>query len=420
MDNEQNRSGAVIEKSGKMTTAGDVDLKRRMALKDYTTTITILEHLNDAICFFNSFGKIEYANSSALRMLNYSLSELRGQSIDNFIVEIEDDYLYGTTRLLLINRLKLLPVENTEALLRGKDRLIPVIIDCHLITGSDLTESYYLFTAKDMSRQRQTETERQESRALTIYRERMKTVGGLSVGLIHAVSQPLLALQLQTEILQQNFNRYKENPAKGEEKLREINRLIGRITDILKNIRQFAEGTREGRLEWVSIGDAVNRAHTLLSYEMEERKIDFHADLAEDLPRLLGNPMMLTEGIFNLMKNSLEALQPEGNNMEIRFTARQIADSWLELRVEDNALSIPVEIREKIFEPFFTTKSPEFHSGLGLTVSQKIFESLGGDLHYTSKEKNHNCFIVRVPVSGADERTLLNNLIQIHHNQSGA
>jgi signal transduction histidine kinase len=58
---------------------------------------------------------------------------------------------------------------------------------------------------------------------------------------------------------------------------------------------------------------------------------------------------------------------------------------WIEIRVKDNGVGIPDNLKEKIFQPFFTTKPAGQGTGLGLSLSYDIVtKGHGGELTMTS------------------------------------
>ena len=65
--------------------------------------------------------------------------------------------------------------------------------------------------------------------------------------------------------------------------------------------------------------------------------------------------------------------QEGGNSFEPTITAatKSLGDH-VEIRIRDNGIGVPAEIREKMFNPFFTTKPAGEGTGLGLSISHDI------------------------------------------------
>ncbi|MBN1531691.1 MAG: PAS domain S-box protein [Spirochaetes bacterium] len=95
---------------------------------------------------------------------------------------------------------------------------------------------------------------------------------------------------------------------------------------------------------------------------------------------VLGNRNGLNQVWMNLLNNALQAMDYRGT-LEI-LTRPQ--GEWIVVSVIDSGSGIPEEIRGRIFEPFFTTKQYGEGIGLGLDISRKIVESLGGRIEVES------------------------------------
>jgi two-component system, NtrC family, sensor kinase len=70
----------------------------------------------------------------------------------------------------------------------------------------------------------------------------------------------------------------------------------------------------------------------------------------------------------------------------------------VEIRVHDNGIGIPAEIKDRLFQPFFTTKPPGEGTGLGLSMSYDIMtRQHGGSISVDSKVGEYSEFTVRLP-----------------------
>jgi signal transduction histidine kinase len=70
----------------------------------------------------------------------------------------------------------------------------------------------------------------------------------------------------------------------------------------------------------------------------------------------------------------------------------------IEVRVRDNGVGIPPEIRDKLFQPFFTTKPAGEGTGLGLSISYDIVtQQHGGTITVDSEPGAFTEFTIRLP-----------------------
>jgi signal transduction histidine kinase len=115
-------------------------------------------------------------------------------------------------------------------------------------------------------------------------------------------------------------------------------------------------------------------------------------------------PQEMTRVFLNLFGNGFYAAtkrQREGGDPGVRPTltvsSRDLGDT-AEVRVRDNGVGIPPDIRDKLFQPFFTTKPTGEGTGLGLSISYDIVtQQHGGTIEVESEEGAYTEFVVRLP-----------------------
>jgi signal transduction histidine kinase len=98
--------------------------------------------------------------------------------------------------------------------------------------------------------------------------------------------------------------------------------------------------------------------------------------------------------LSNLLQNAIEAVPEESGRVVLRG---RVEDGWLLLSVKDNGPGIPEEVQRKLFTPFFSTKGPGKGVGLGLTITRRVIQSLGGTLQVVSAPGQGTEFLVRLP-----------------------
>src|SRR5207245_7697843 len=83
----------------------------------------------------------------------------------------------------------------------------------------------------------------------------------------------------------------------------------------------------------------------------------------------------------------------------LKVTTRDLGDQ-VEIRVRDNGIGMPPEVRAKLFTPFFTTKPTGEGTGLGLSITYDIVvQQHGGTITVDSREGEFTEFTVRLPRS---------------------
>ena len=103
-----------------------------------------------------------------------------------------------------------------------------------------------------------------------------------------------------------------------------------------------------------------------------ERSLDLAAGAADIFPQDITRALLnlILNGFYAATKRKAEA---NGGDYEPTLTAatKNLGDR-VEIRIRDNGIGIPPEVKEKIFNPFFTTKPAGEGTGLGLSISHDI------------------------------------------------
>ena len=116
--------------------------------------------------------------------------------------------------------------------------------------------------------------------------------------------------------------------------------------------------------------------------------------MPQDVTRVFLN--LFGNGFYAANKRRLSAKQP-GFRPTLRVTTRDLVDR-VEVKVRDNGIGMPPEVKEKLFQPFFTTKPTGEGTGLGLSISYDIVtQQHGGTIDVESEPNNYTEFTVRLP-----------------------
>jgi signal transduction histidine kinase len=113
------------------------------------------------------------------------------------------------------------------------------------------------------------------------------------------------------------------------------------------------------------------------------------------LPLVDTDEELLQSAMLNLVLNAIQAASgPE----EVILRAHRQGDRIV-MEICDQGPGIPEDQRDAVFDIFFTTK--EGGTGLGLPISRRIIEGLGGTLDLVPKPQPGSCFRASLPIARA-------------------
>jgi hypothetical protein len=274
-----------------------------------------------------------------------------------------------------------------------------------------------------------------EARDAMVRAEKMASVGRLGAGIAHEIGNPLGAVIGYLGILRRRL----EGP--NVELVDSAERESRRIDRIVRGLLDYAR-PRESRHEPLDVNAVVHESADLLATQGKFSGVALRLALEEDLPPVIGDPYQLQQVLVNLMVNATDALSDRGDaSLTVRTRARPVealpylparrrsdppgidyshrrrlatpaglvpgdpaAPEGLvvELSVIDNGPGISTEILEQVFEPFVTTKEPGAGTGLGLAVSARLIEGMGGTIRAGNRSGGGAAFTIVLPAAGED------------------
>jgi signal transduction histidine kinase len=222
--------------------------------------------------------------------------------------------------------------------------------------------------------------------------ERMATVGRLSLKVAHEIRNPIAAIELNAEMVQDIV---KIHPGADME---DATGLVAAIRDqvntldaLTEEYLAFARFPKQ-HFEEESINQLVEELAAFVRPVATRQGLTIHVATDRAVPLMEIDRALLRQAIHNLVKNGMEALSRGG---ALTITSRSDGDA-VEIAVSDTGAGISAEVAERLFEPFFTTKPQG--TGLGLSITRQIIEEHGGDLTWRNREGGGTTFVVRLPI----------------------
>lgn len=124
-----------------------------------------------------------------------------------------------------------------------------------------------------------------------------------------------------------------------------------------------------------------------------------------DFPVVKVDVLRLKQALLNLLSNAVKYNHPGG---EVRVECRTDRDGLLRIEVSDTGRGIPAEMLGKVFEPFDRLGAEESNipgTGIGLTVTKKLIESMGGTVGVESTVGRGTKFWIKIPIPRAEENS---------------
>jgi signal transduction histidine kinase len=253
--------------------------------------------------------------------------------------------------------------------------------------------------------------------------EKLASLGQLTAGIAHEIKNPLnfvnnfaaLSAELADELGEALA------PAPLDQKMRSE---IGELTQMLKAnlekvvhhgkradsiVKNMLLHSREGSGEHRSadINAIVEDSLSLAYHGARAEKPGFAITLRRDFDPEAGAakvyPQEITRALLNVISNGFHAATRRKENSEAGFeptllaTTRDLGGS-VEIRIRDNGIGVPPDVKEKMFNPFFTTRRAGEGTGLGLSMTHDIIvKQHGGRIDVETEVGAFTEFIITLP-----------------------
>jgi two-component system, NtrC family, sensor kinase len=213
-----------------------------------------------------------------------------------------------------------------------------------------------------------------------IMSERMAAIGQTITGLAHNIKNVLLLSKGGMDLMDQRLKDKSYDTL--DETWGIVKRGVDRINVMVNEMLDYSR-VREVRKNKVQVNDMLREIRETFAEEMTQRGVTCELELDRRCPPVMIDADGLDKALVNLLINAIEeCIEGEG---VIRLRSSYETEGCLAIEVADNAGGIPVEVLPRIFFPFFTTKGSK-GSGLGLAMTKKFVEDMGGRIEVQTKD----------------------------------
>ena len=369
----------------------EAEKARRQLDKQYQTLIAaspdsiITTHLNGIISSISDIGLEIFGASKKSDLIGLPFSTIVYHGNLQVIEEIFD----VTLREGL--------VQNKEILLKKKSNSVySAEISAALIQDYNGAPSSFMMIIRDISQRKIIENE-------LFHAKKLISLGEMASGIAHEIYQPINNIGLMVDKMLMSASKNdcsctKEIHATSEK----IFENIVRAQTIIDNIRSFSSTDNNYISADVNINKSIRNALLMVSEQCKHRSITLDFKPEQERFPVTGNIYKFEQVMFNLVKNSMDALeekkQLETSPFEMKILIRtfEVSDSVV-VSVEDNGIGISEKNIEYIMHPFYTTKESGKGTGLGLSISYGIIKEMNGEIRITSNPMRGTTVIITLP-----------------------
>ncbi len=397
-----------------------------LVTNQFQETVTLLERIQESsalqeavlnaasrisIIAADASGKIMVFNRGAERMLGYSAEEaMNGKRPSDFHhgLELEERCREMSERVgkpikgpeLLLEYARQKMAEEREWTYVKKDGTrFPVSLSVTALYGAGKAVTGFLCAAIDITQRKKAEQEIKAAMRAAENANRAKST--FLANMSHELRTPLNAIIGYSEMLEEEAEDLDLDDFIPD--LQKINaagkHLLSLINDIL-DLSKIEAGRMEMLIEEFDlpklVKEVVATAHPLVEKNYNEMALE----CPDDLGTITADMTRVRQVLFNLISNAAKFTE----NGKITLKVKKESDDkveWAYLGVTDTGIGMTEEQVKKIFEPFTqadaSTTKKFGGTGLGLTITKRFCEMMGGDIYVESEEGKGTTFTVKIP-----------------------
>lgn len=212
----------------------------------------------------------------------------------------------------------------------------------------------------------------------------------------HEIRTPMNAIIGLSESILQSGN----VPSEIYEDVKNISRAGDTLLEIVNNIldiTKIEEGKTEVKIEPYNLADTIAELKNITEISLAEKPIKFNVEIIGNVPnRLRGDQVKVYQVLMNLLSNAVKYTQ-KGN---ITFSIESInfgSKATLTFKVKDTGIGIKKTDYDKIFQKFERLDQEQKNiqgSGLGLSITKRLVDMMGGKISFESEYQRGTTFTV--------------------------
>jgi len=362
---------------------------------------TLFEECKDAIVINTPEGKVVDVNQAFLNLFGYTRDE--GMEIN-----VREHYIHPADRVKFRQELEHKgAAKDFEAKLRKKDG---TEIDCLLTStawrAKDSSILGFQGILHDITERKRAQEELRLAKEAAEEANRAKSA--FLANMSHELRTPLNAIIGYSEMLQEEAaDLGQEGLTPDLQKIQAAGKhLLALINDIL-DLSKIEAGRMDLFLETFDVALMIQDAAMTIQPLVEKNSNTLAIHCADDLGTMRADLTKVRQSLFNLLSNACKFTAQGTITLAV---SRETVDEavWLTFRVADTGIGMTPEQMGKLFQAFVqadaSTTRQYGGTGLGLTITQRFCQMMGGDITVESALGQGSTFTIRLPAAVTDPK----------------
>jgi two-component system sensor kinase FixL len=384
-----------------MTRDSVLDHDEETAAVSEARLASVFDTAADGIIVTNDRGQILAFNKACEHLFGFEASDLLGQNVSWIMPDSHarqhDRYVRnyletGERKIIGIGR---------EVQARHKDG---TVFPIELSIGEAATPygRQFIGILRDLRSRKQIEDRLAKTQAQLLHMTRISALDEMGAAIAHELNQPLTATLLYLQTVSRKAKAESSLDPMILDVIDKAVREAERAGEIIQRMRQLVEKKAPERQK-IDVTELVRTCLEMAELGNGDAKSCFKAEVAEELPPLLADPVQIRQILINLLRNAREAVADQTGGIVTLSVLH--GEDGLEFRVRDNGPGVPKELVEGLFRAFTGAKHKGV--GLGLAISRSIAQNHGGDLRLESAPDGGGAsFLLTLPVNPAEDITV--------------
>jgi PAS domain S-box-containing protein len=394
----------------------DIDERKRMEeslLESNEKLNTLLKHSPDTISVINDDFTILYTNKA---LKSKSIIETLG---GNFLEKIHPDYQKIFQDLfwevIKLKRPGIIEFKNTKSKW-WESKITQLTVGnnskCAMLITSDIevrkkNDTFMQQAQVELQKRIKESTgELETAYQQLIQSEKMAALGILISGIAHEINNPNSFISFNIPILKDYIDamlpilddysaKHKDSEFVGmsySEFKEDILKLLTnmehgsqRINKTVSHLKEFASAQKGKEFQLVDLGSIIDKSVELCKNKVNKLVKSFEIKLPDTPLNLSTIPQSLEQVLINLLINAAQSVDKEDSYVQLVVKVKSKSDpEVVHIDIVDNGCGIEGDNMSNIFKPFYSTKNKEIGLGLGLNITKKLTDDIGGKIEVKS------------------------------------